>query len=56
MILSLLAVEAVLDAFMDLLILDPGVDSVKSSIVIGRSASLLPMFLLRRRRVGTSGC
>ena len=46
MVLSLLAVGAVLDAFMDLLILDSGVDSVRSSVVMGRSTPALPMFLL----------
>ena len=34
-IFSLLAVEAVLGAFRDLLILDSGVDSVESSVVVG---------------------
>ena len=47
-ILSFLAVGKVLDAFMDLLILDYGVDSVRSFVVIvmGRSTPPLPMFFL----------
>ena len=56
MILSLLAVGAVIDASMDLLILDSGVDSIRSSVVMGYSTPPLPMFLLGGWRVGAAGC
>ena len=44
MVLPLLANKAVFDAFMDLVFLDFGVDSVRSFVVVGHSASFLPMF------------
>ena len=49
---SLLALGAVLDAFIDLLILDYDVDFVRSSIVMMRSTPPLPMFLLGGWRMG----
>ena len=55
MILSLLAIEAVLGDFRDLLILDSGVNSVESSVVVGHSASPLHIFLLSGWHVGTVG-
>ena len=56
MILSVLAVEAVLEASMDLLVLDSCVDSIRSSVVVGHSTSPSPMFLLCGWQVGAEGC
>ena len=44
MVLSLLANEAVLDAIMDLLVLDFCMDSVRSFVVVEHSAS--PFFMI----------
>ena len=52
MILSLLAVEAVFRAFRDLLTLDSGVTSVKSSVVVERSAPHLHLHLVSGWCVG----
>ena len=48
--------SAVLDASMDILISDFGMDSIRSSVVMGYSTPPLPMFLLGGWRVGVAGC
>ena len=56
MTFSLLAVEVVLGAFRDLLILDSGMDSVESSVVVELSASPLYMYIISGWHMGTVGC